>query len=166
MAARKNFLYLGGGGDQRVTPITNDPAFEFEESDLWNSNDAVFPPQEQPTKKSILPNSKWASRKPLIKNRGDHQKQKPMAGTSLPVNVPDWSKILRDEYKNGRRENDDEMDSYEDDDEDEDRLPPHEYLARTRIASFSVHEGIGRTLKGRDLSRVRNAIWKQTGFED
>ncbi|CAN1253193.1 hypothetical protein LINPERPRIM_LOCUS8253 [Linum perenne] len=46
------------------------------------------------------------------------------------------------------------------------RVPPHELLARTRIASFSVHEGIGRTLKGRDLSRVRNAIWEKTGFQD
>ncbi|KAJ1395948.1 Senescence regulator S40 [Sesbania bispinosa] len=45
-------------------------------------------------------------------------------------------------------------------------IPPHEYLARTRGASHSVHEGIGRTLKGRDLRRVRNAIWKKVGFED
>ncbi|CAI0540623.1 unnamed protein product [Linum tenue] len=39
-------------------------------------------------------------------------------------------------------------------------------MVRTRIASFSVHEGVGRTLKGRDLSRVRNAIWEKTGFQD
>ncbi|WMV44728.1 hypothetical protein MTR67_038113 [Solanum verrucosum] len=52
------------------------------------------------------------------------------------------------------------------DSDNENRIPPHEYLARTRVASFSVHEGIGRTLKGRDLSRVRNAIWKKIGFED
>ncbi|GKD91693.1 putative senescence regulator S40 [Tanacetum coccineum] len=57
-------------------------------------------------------------------------------------------------------------DIYDDDDDNEDDwLPPHEYLARVRSASFSVHEGVGRTLKGRDLSRLRNAIWKQTGFE-
>lgn len=91
------------------------------------------------------------------------------AAKSLPVNVPDWSKILRDEYKHhGRRDNGYDHDvGFDDDDEDDDneKLPPHEYLARTRIASFSVHEGVGRTLKGRDLSRVRNAIWKQTGFE-
>ena len=46
------------------------------------------------------------------------------------------------------------------------RLPPHEFLARTRMASFSVHEGVGRTLKGRDLSRVRNAIFEKIGFQD
>ncbi|KAE8692909.1 60S ribosomal protein L12-like [Hibiscus syriacus] len=50
------------------------------------------------------------------------------------------------------------------------RIPPHEFLAkqmaRTRIVPFSVHEGIGRTLKGRDLRRVRNAIFEKTGFQD
>ncbi|CAL1379984.1 unnamed protein product [Linum trigynum] len=44
--------------------------------------------------------------------------------------------------------------------------PEFRKMARTRIASFSVHEGVGRTLKGRDLSRVRNAIWEKTGFQD
>ncbi|KAG9139330.1 hypothetical protein Leryth_011322 [Lithospermum erythrorhizon] len=89
---------------------------------------------------------------------------------SVPVNVPDWSKILKEEYReNRRRDSDDD----EDDDVsggDDDRIPPHEYvarqMARARIASFSVHEGVGRTLKGRDLSRVRNAIWEKTGFQD
>jgi hypothetical protein len=44
-------------------------------------------------------------------------------------------------------------------------VPPHELAWRGRAASMSVHEGIGRTLKGRDLSRVRDAVWKKTGFE-
>ncbi|KAL9243507.1 hypothetical protein vseg_017384 [Gypsophila vaccaria] len=60
----------------------------------------------------------------------------------------------------------------EDEDEDEDDIdgmvPPHEYLAkklaRNQISSFSVYEGIGRTLKGRDLSKVRNTILSKTGF--
>lgn len=47
-------------------------------------------------------------------------------------------------------------------------VPPHEWiakkLARSQISSFSVCEGIGRTLKGRDLSKVRNAILTKTGF--
>ncbi|KMT04169.1 hypothetical protein BVRB_8g186170 [Beta vulgaris subsp. vulgaris] len=54
------------------------------------------------------------------------------------------------------------------DDDDDDMVPPHEYLAkklaRSQISSFSVYEGIGRTLKGRDLSKVRNAILTKTGF--
>lgn len=90
--------------------------------------------------------------------------------SSLPVNIPDWSKILKEEYREKRSsEYADDMEDDEDE-EEEMRVPPHEFLARqmarTRIASFSVHEGIGRTLKGRDLSRVRNAIWEKTGFED
>ncbi|GAY35187.1 hypothetical protein CUMW_014850, partial [Citrus unshiu] len=63
---------------------------------------------------------------------------------------------------------------YYDDDDDEDdgenRVPPHEWLAkklaRNQISSSSVCEGVGRTLKGRDLSKVRNAILTKTGFLD
>ena len=42
-------------------------------------------------------------------------------------------------------------------------VPPHVYLAR-RQARASVVEGVGRTLKGRDASRVRDAVWSRTGF--
>lgn len=75
------------------------------------------------------------------------------------MNVPDWSQILGNEYKNNNIRDKEEVNT-------DNKIPPQEYLARTRGASFSVHEGIGRTLKGRDLSRVRGAIWKQTGFKD
>lgn len=58
-----------------------------------------------------------------------------------------------------------------DDDEDEEGkrgaagwVPPHVYLAR-RQARASVVEGAGRTLKGRDMSRVRDAVWSRTGFD-
>ncbi|XP_020249476.1 early nodulin-20-like [Asparagus officinalis] len=34
------------------------------------------------------------------------------------------------------------------------------------LTTFSVLEGVGRTLKGRDLRRVRNAVWRKTGFLD
>ncbi|MED6112616.1 hypothetical protein PIB30_063216 [Stylosanthes scabra] len=56
-------------------------------------------------------------------------------------------------------------------DKDDEMLPPHEIVARSSGAlpnakSFSVLEGVGRTLKGRDLRQVRNAIWRKTGFLD
>ncbi|KAL6840101.1 hypothetical protein ACP4OV_029911 [Aristida adscensionis] len=59
----------------------------------------------------------------------------------------------------------------EDDEDDEEMLPPHEMVARARardspMTTFSVLEGAGRTLKGRDLRQVRNAVWRQTGFLD
>ncbi|GJN27693.1 hypothetical protein PR202_gb15735 [Eleusine coracana subsp. coracana] len=67
---------------------------------------------------------------------------------------------------------------FDDDDDDEFRrsdaamLPPHEMVARASAsgtgpaAPFSMLEGAGRTLKGRDLRRVRDAVLRQTGFLD
>lgn len=53
-------------------------------------------------------------------------------------------------------------------DNEKEMIPPHEWiarrLARSHISSSSVCEGAGRTLKGRDLSRVRNAVLAKTGF--
>lgn len=63
----------------------------------------------------------------------------------------------------------------EDEDEDDEEmvggkmlLAPHEIVDRRHspAVACSVVEGAGRTLKGRDLSRVRNAVWRQTGFMD
>ncbi|XP_073114476.1 uncharacterized protein [Elaeis guineensis] len=56
-------------------------------------------------------------------------------------------------------------------DGDEEMLPPHEIVARrsgngSPMTTFSVLEGVGRTLKGRDLRQVRNAVWRKTGFLD
>lgn len=52
------------------------------------------------------------------------------------------------------------------DEEDDEMVPPH-VMAERRLAgkmAFSVCTGNGRTLKGRDLSRVRNSILRMTGF--
>lgn len=61
----------------------------------------------------------------------------------------------------------------EDDEEEKENegimeLPPHELLAREYAATttFSVLQGAGRTLKGMDLRRLRNEVWRQTGFVD
>lgn len=90
-----------------------------------------------------------------------------MMHQSAPVNVPDWSKILGAEKKH--RWADDDVDS-DKEDEQEERLPPHLHIqreyAQSQQTTFSVCEGAGRTLKGRDLSRVRNAVLRQTGFLD
>ncbi|XP_073290548.1 protein S40-4-like [Primulina huaijiensis] len=134
--------------------------FELDESDVWNT--ATLSASPEYLKKS----ARVSSRKPSVAGT------RRVAGSpsSLPVNVPDWSKILKDEYRENRSK--DSADDYEGNDagEMEDWVPPHEFLARqmamTRIGSFSVHEGIGRTLKGRELRRVRNAIWQKTGFQD
>ncbi|KAK0579388.1 hypothetical protein LWI29_025637 [Acer saccharum] len=82
--------------------------------------------------------------------------------TSAPVNVPDWSKIYRVDSVESMHDSDDVLD-----DRDSEMIPPHEYLARehARSRTGSVFEGVGRTLKGRDLRRVRDAVWSQTGFD-
>ncbi|XP_009796302.1 protein S40-4-like [Nicotiana tabacum] len=158
MAMRKSYLFLGG--KERVSPMPSSASslqFEFDESDIWNntnSSDEVLPQKSIPNSRFLKKSAKKSGGRAIS-----------AAATSLPVNIPDWSKILGNDYKNNclRERNDNEDD---DDDDVDSRIPPHELLARTRVASFSMQEGMGRTLKGRDLSRVRNAIWKQTGFED
>ncbi|KMT12751.1 hypothetical protein BVRB_4g088450 [Beta vulgaris subsp. vulgaris] len=113
----------------------------------------------------------------------DNSNESKVVQSSAPVNIPDWSKIYGKspiEKNNGSCDNyyvvcdgagsDENNEDYEDDDDDDDdgRLPPHTWLAkklaRSQISSFSVCEGVGRTLKGRDLSRVRNAVLSKTGF--
>ncbi|KAJ7529700.1 hypothetical protein O6H91_15G062600 [Diphasiastrum complanatum] len=87
---------------------------------------------------------------------------------SAPMNVPNWSKILGSEEKAFRGLQN--AVTAQDEDEDDERLPPHELLARecakSQAPTFSVYEGVGRTLKGRDLDRVRNAVLRKTGFID
>ncbi|KAH7332466.1 hypothetical protein KP509_20G088900 [Ceratopteris richardii] len=47
-------------------------------------------------------------------------------------------------------------------------VPPHELMEfqYKASASPSVLQGAGRTLKGMDLRRLRNEVWRQTGFLD
>ncbi|KAJ8545372.1 hypothetical protein K7X08_017955 [Anisodus acutangulus] len=76
---------------------------------------------------------------------------------SVPVNIPDktsWFKYV--EKKSNFFE-----------DEDDEIVPPHVITGRRiagKMMAFSVCTGYGRTLKGRDLSQVRNSILKMTGF--
>lgn len=100
--------------------------------------------------------------------------------SSAPMNIPDWSKIYRKNSRampwvDGVEDVNDAGNTHQicvvdddDDDGDDDIVPPHEWIARklasSQISSFSVCEGIGRTLKGRDLSKVRNAVLTKTGF--
>ncbi|KAJ4971345.1 hypothetical protein NE237_004444 [Protea cynaroides] len=169
MAAGKSYLprpsYRFLGGDTENS-IRSESAFEFDEADLWNSNHATASPPE--FKKMMIHGSRVSKKS---SKRVDNHRPAEATGSSLPVNIPDWSKILKEDYRgNSRRGIDGDFDDDDDDDGEESRIPPHEFLARqlarNGVASFSVHEGIGRTLKGRDLSKVRNAIWEKTGFED
>ncbi|XP_022142273.1 uncharacterized protein LOC111012434 [Momordica charantia] len=88
-------------------------------------------------------------------NTNKKKKKKDFAASSLPIQIPE--SIFR--YTSDAEELEDEWDS-------EDIVPPHVLIGR-RVAgkmAFSVCTGNGRTLKGRDLSQVRNSILRMTGF--
>ncbi|KAK4409089.1 hypothetical protein Sango_0489900 [Sesamum angolense] len=84
---------------------------------------------------------------------------------SAPVNVP----VIPAEFRRRAMELDDAL-SEEDEEEDKNGvvLPPHEVVdaRHSPMLACSVLEGAGRTLKGRDLRQVRNAVWRKTGFID
>ncbi|KAK2639721.1 hypothetical protein Ddye_027516 [Dipteronia dyeriana] len=162
---------------------------DFEEEDVWavlkerkkggDSNSSIFETKNSINKRStsgiIIPRGSSSSSTREVKQQQQQQ--------SAPVTIPDWSKICGKKTKvtfkhhdyeddddddgGGGRDSDDDDDD-EEDDEDEYKVPPHELiarrLARSQISTFSVFEGAGRTLKGRDLSKVRNAVLTRTGF--
>ncbi|KAJ1254879.1 hypothetical protein BS78_01G247200 [Paspalum vaginatum] len=96
---------------------------------------------------------------------------------SAPVQVPvppPWSRGRKwDELAGGPGEGDEEEEE-ELFHGDAAMLPPHEMVARASASGgygapakpSSMLEGVGRTLKGRDLRRVRDAVLRQTGFLD
>ncbi|OEL15585.1 hypothetical protein BAE44_0023402 [Dichanthelium oligosanthes] len=89
---------------------------------------------------------------------------------SLPVNVP-APRLQKPVKVMGEKTLRFPLSPLDEDEDDEEMLPPHEMVARSRarespMTTFSVLEGAGRTLKGRDLRQVRNAVWQKTGFLD
>ncbi|KAJ8754667.1 hypothetical protein K2173_010758 [Erythroxylum novogranatense] len=145
-----------------------------------------------PTAARMIPRATTAGNS-SSSNTSSHE-SKLLQQQSAPVNIPDWSMISGKHSKKTSKnanewldDNQSVLDGSDDDggdgivngggdcdEEDDDyreynsKLPPHELIARrlakTQISSFSVFEGVGRTLKGRDLSRVRNAVLTKTGF--
>ncbi|KAL2475640.1 hypothetical protein Adt_36376 [Abeliophyllum distichum] len=117
---------------------------------------------------------------------GDRQELTPTkvvaSRRSAPIRVPDWSKIYQIKPKKELWDNECDLvealigikihtkifDFVEPGDDGGEFIPPHEILARreagNRCISHSMCEGIGRTLKGRDLTRMRNAVLRITGY--
>lgn len=139
---------------------------ELMEEDVWS----VVEPDDDPTEESA-----WAARSGLEASGGerrsngrrlggltvtDEGRRKRHVATSAPVKVPDWSKILKVEPVESMHAD------VADGDWESEMVPPHEYVARSRNGDggSSVFLGVGRTLKGRDMRRVRDAVWSQTGF--
>eukprot|EP00262_Sarcandra_glabra_P011319 TRINITY_DN27183_c0_g1_i1.p1 TRINITY_DN27183_c0_g1~~TRINITY_DN27183_c0_g1_i1.p1 ORF type:complete len:188 (+),score=62.95 TRINITY_DN27183_c0_g1_i1:34-597(+) len=165
---------------------------DFDEEDVWavmNERKDYSPKvkKSKDSSSSVPGHNRIPSFSKMIpKNNANLEGQ--VARQSAPVNIPDWSKIYRKKkgsethgFMNGSWACDgdddgldggdhygiDDADDYDDEDDD-DKVPPHEWLAkkvaRSQISSSSVCEGAGRTLKGRDLSKVRNAALSKTGF--
>ncbi|KAG0472467.1 hypothetical protein HPP92_017013 [Vanilla planifolia] len=106
------------------------------------------------------------------KGHGEGSSRGAVLRQSSPVHIPDWSKIYRQSTSSttagGEQGDSTGLMVEEEDEEWEERVPPHEWitrkLARSQISCFSVCEGAGRTLKGRDQRKVRNAVLTKTGF--
>ncbi|KAL8248151.1 hypothetical protein R6Q59_005019 [Mikania micrantha] len=138
---------------------------DFQEEDVWGvvkereeSNPKVKKPYK--IKKRSSSSSHDGARMIPRCNEGKvpHQQQQ----SSAPMGIPDWSKIYMEKGQG-------QSDGCDDDDDNDDgkMVPPHEYIARRLARSHitsSMCEGVGRTLKGRDLSKLRNAILTKTGF--
>ncbi|XP_042478028.1 uncharacterized protein LOC122059359 [Macadamia integrifolia] len=165
---------------------------DFEEEDVWSVVMDIKEPTSNDRKPKDTSHISSVSSTPTLKrfptasrmipraNNSSHE-AKLIQKSSAPVNIPDWSKI----YGKNPTKGSDGGYSYgygggyilsggldrivgDDDEDEEDLIPPHEWISKklwmSQISSFSVCEGVGRTLKGRDLSKVRNAVLTRTGF--
>ncbi|KAI3456084.1 hypothetical protein Pfo_012747 [Paulownia fortunei] len=90
-------------------------------------------------------------------NKVKKKKQKTNKKNSVPVNIPE--NVSRNSWL---RYMDSDLDG-----DDGEIVPPHVIVGRRvagKMMAFSVCTGNGRTLKGRDLSEVRNSVLRMTGF--
>ncbi|KAE8708858.1 Pentatricopeptide repeat superfamily protein [Hibiscus syriacus] len=89
----------------------------------------------------------------------NYNSDKKAAASSLPVNIPRHHGGAAPFHCGGEAVGFEEYD-------DGEMESPHAVLARriARKMAFSVCTGNGRTLKGRDLSQVRNSVLRMTGF--
>ncbi|XP_052182878.1 uncharacterized protein LOC127795315 [Diospyros lotus] len=119
----------------------------------------VFFPESEEDENGEFGFAGHLNNKPRWKKKNKKKKKKTQKTNSVPVDIPGrdawfcrWveSKFLDD-----------------DDEEEGELVPPHVVVERRICAgkmAFSVCTGNGRTLKGRDLSQVRNSILRMTGF--
>nr|GMC82222.1 putative senescence regulator S40 [Ipomoea batatas] len=152
-------------------PNSSDLQFEFDESeDCWVRSTTAT------NNEVAVSGTRWSAVEPNlchVKTAVMHGESSvveqeavtAVAVRSLPMKIPDRRRILGVAYQQVERARQDSdynaAWSVEEDEDEYFGLRPHVYLARTKGASLS-----GRSVKGRDLWRLRNAIWKQIGFED
>ncbi|KAL0302031.1 UNVERIFIED_CONTAM: hypothetical protein Sradi_6479900 [Sesamum radiatum] len=158
------------GSSARTSIIGNDE--EFQEEDVWGSS-VSRDSDSRPVKSSsfkepfLIPKRLQTAARMIPKShKHNPNSQEPkIVHHSAPLNIPDWSKIYGTTSKTTSKNDggflgsgwESDEDGKEADGEDGNVIPPHEWISRNRTSSFSVCEGVGRTLKGRDLSRVMQA---------
>ncbi|CAM8918440.1 unnamed protein product [Rhodiola kirilowii] len=154
---------FSSGGERSAMANVNE---EFEEAEVWEAlhhDDDHQHPQPRSSnfmkKKFKSSSNSFASSSSAMTAHYHHGGQTQSSGHLLTPNRSHSSAGLPLNSKGHQEQQDDEEDEM---------MPPHEWiakrLARSQISSSSVCEGAGRTLKGRDLSRVRNAVLTKTGF--
>lgn len=170
-AAAERFLGFPRGGSSSVAPAPAgfDDLPDLAEADVWYSAagvDAGSPADSR--RQQVEAEGRTAGRARrggvqggLSRAFGDGPGRQVAA--SAPVEVPAWPTRFSEPSLLF------EMEMQEEEEEESGRdgggwVPPHLLLAR-RQARASVVEGAGRTLKGRDMSRVRDAVWSRTGFD-
>ncbi|CAL1410460.1 unnamed protein product [Linum trigynum] len=132
-------------------------AEEFQESDVFFSGDREVADLHHNHHHHRHRRQRSRNNKKQKKSGGGGDSSARAAAPSVPVDIP------TNVFRFG------DSDEYEEEEEEEEEgliIPPHVILAR-RVAgkmAFSVCTGNGRTLKGRDLSQVRNSILRMTGF--
>lgn len=172
----ENGYGLYSQGSSGWTSMRNE---EFQEGDVWEVLNKIEDPHLSVEESTLIAKRLLTTPKTIPKSiTKSSTPQKPkISRQSAPVNVPDWSKLYGTSSKKSSSswldaDSDDTGNNHDSESDDEcqaaDEIPPHEWIARRiargQISSFSVCEGAGRTLKGRDLSRMRNAVLTKTGF--
>ncbi|XP_016179203.2 uncharacterized protein LOC107621696 [Arachis ipaensis] len=123
-------------------------------ADELHESDVVFANQHQ------VQASSWDHNNNKNKKKKNNNKVHPVGSSSadnrsLPVNIPESRRLTMRSLKDSSQE-------------EEEMVPPHVMVARRVVGggkmAFSVCTGHGRTLKGRDLSQVRNSVLRMTGF--
>lgn len=95
-------------------------------------------------------------------NKKRRKKISSLSLSSVPMNIPPLN-VSSTASADSCYHDDDDYDGGE----DGEMVPPHVITGRRiarKVMAFSVCIGNGRTLKGRDLSEVRNSILRLTGF--
>ncbi|KAK4440106.1 hypothetical protein Salat_0345500 [Sesamum alatum] len=125
-------------------------AEEFEESQVIFQDDYV---EDEDSDTETGGDFQLSSRS----NKAKRKKLKTNRKSSVPVNIPE-----NESRRSWFRYMDTELDG-----DDGEMVPPHVIVGRRvagKMMAFSVCTGNGRTLKGRDLSEVRNSVLRMTGF--